>query len=528
MKSVEPTSTPATLAPALEVRGISKTFGGNRALIDVDLKVRSGEIHALVGQNGSGKSTIVKILGGYHAPDAGTALVGGQPFTLGSAINAGQAGLRFVHQDLGLIEDLTVADNFHLDSAKGGWARSLSRTAERKVTGEALSNFGYDIDPSRTVASLTAAERTAVAIVRAISGDGGSPHLLILDEPTASLPNADAEIMFGALRRLAARGRSILFISHHFDEILNIADRVTILRDGRNVATRDVAGLDSAELARLMLGRTLVAGVTDGMESARSRMSDASVTLSVTALRTGSVRGINFTVRRGEILGFAGLTGSGREEVAPALAGQIDRLGAVEVNGRTIAPGKARAAISAGVQYLPSERRRDGLFLEATVRENILISDLDSVSRFKRLQRRLERAEAGRWVKALDVRPAEIEMKVSELSGGNQQKVVLGRLLRMNPTLLVLDEPTQGVDLGAKLAIHELIEKVAADGVAVVLCTSDEDELANLSHRVMVMRKGGIGAVLEGGAISRERLEEEQLSVPSIGTRNSSGWDRSA
>ena len=507
---------------ALEVRSISKTFGANRALAGVDLDVRAGEIHALVGQNGCGKSTIVKILGGYHAPDGGTAFVDGQPFRLGSAKDADRAGLRFVHQDLGLIEDLTVAENFHIDSVKGRWTRPLPKKDEKESTGEALGQFGYDIDPGRRVSDLSSAERTAVAIVRAISGGEAAPHLLVLDEPTASLPHADAEIMFDALRGLVAKGRSILFISHHFDEIMRIADRVTILRDGRNVVTRDVGSLDNAELARLMLGRELVTEEPPALEPALSLGSEEPLVLRVEALRTTKVHGVDIQVRAGEILGVIGLTGSGREDVAPALAGQIDRLGTVTVNGATIRAGDSRSSIQAGVQYLPSERRRDGLFLGATIRENLLISDLSSVSRFKRLVRRREKAEAGRWIETLDVRPPEAEKPVQELSGGNQQKVVLGRLLRMDPKVLVLDEPTQGVDIGAKLGIHRLVAQAALGGAAVVVCTSDEAELAHIAHRVLVMRKGTIGTVIEGAAITAERLEQEQLSVTSTRAPRSS------
>lgn len=504
-----------SLACALELRSISKTFGAQRALDDVSLDVRRGEIHALVGQNGSGKSTLVKVLGGYHAPDAGTALVGGRSLHLGGAKAADRAGLRFVHQDLGLVEDLSVADNFHLVYTAAPRMRPLSKRGEIKRAGEALKDFGYDIDPSLRVQDLTAAERTAVAIVRAVSAGEDDPQLLILDEPTASLPNADAEIMYRALRGLAAKGRSVLFISHHLEEVLGLADRVTVLRDGRDVATRETAGLNSSELAGLMLGRALVTDNTEARarDSVLSRGGDHSAVLLVDDLRTPLAHGVDFEVHSGEIVGFAGLTGSGREELAPALAGQIDRLGLMKVDSATVKPGNPRSALAAGVQYLPAERRRDALFAGASIRENIVISNLNTVSRFKRLVRRLERAETRKWIEVLDIRPGRVEQPAIELSGGNQQKVVLGRLLRMNPRLLVLDEPTQGVDIGAKMAIHHLIRKVASEGAAVVVCSSDESELAAVANRVLVMRRGSIGTILEGAEITSERIEEEQLAA---------------
>ena len=504
----------APAACALQLRSISKTFGAQRALDHVDLDVRSGEIHALVGPNGSGKSTVVKVLGGYHHPDTGTATVGGQPFPLGASKAAEAAGMRFVHQDLGLVEDLSVADNFHLTAVEGKWTARLSRKRETARAGQALRDFGYDIDPARRVETLTAAERTAVAIVRAVAGGAGDPQLLVLDEPTASLPHADAEVMYGALRRLVAQGRSVLFISHHLDEVLALADRVTILRDGRNVVTCDTGGLDSTELAALMLGRALAADEVAAHESRSTRRPGGSAVLDVRGLRTAAAHGVDLAVYSGEIVGIAGLTGSGREEVAPALAGQVDRQGSMTVDSVEVKGGNPRSALAAGVQYLPAERRRDALFAGASIRENTVISNLDAVSRFKRVVRKLERTETRKWIDVLDVRPGgQIEKPAIELSGGNQQKVVLGRLLRMNPRLLVLDEPTQGVDIGAKLAIHQLIRQVAAGGAAVVVCSSDESELAAVANRVLVMKKGRVGTVLEGAQITAERIEEQQLAV---------------
>jgi ribose transport system ATP-binding protein len=493
---------------ALSLRALSKTFGAQRALDRVDLDVAAGQIHALVGQNGCGKSTLVKTLAGYHQPDPGaTALIAGEPFELGSATAAEQAGLRFVHQDLGLIERLSVADNFRLARRVRGLAR-LDRKAERLEAQHALDTLGYDIDPTALVADLVESERTAVAVARALDHAVAVP-LLVLDEPTASLPGPEVERLFDALRRVAAMGTAVLFISHHLDEVLGLADQVTVLRDGRLVTTTSAGGLSHGSLVELMLGRQLIAA-----ESNHQRLStetSEAPRLLVRSLTGATVRGMDFAVQAGQVLGIAGLTGSGREEVASLLAGRLPRGGTVVVDGSEVRPGEPRKAIDGGLCYVPADRAAHALLPKACVRENLTLGDLAPFRSRGRLRLRLERREAKRWVGELDVRPATPESAITELSGGNQQKVVIARWLRVQPPVLVLDEPTQGVDVGSKADIHRFVDKAAAAGSAVVVCSTDDDELARLATEVIVMRRGKAALRLTGDEISAERIEREQL-----------------
>ena len=496
---------------ALALRSVSKTFGVQLALDSVDLTVRVGEIHALVGQNGSGKSTVVKLLGGYHTPDQGCeAFVGDRPFHLGSMTAARDAGLRFVHQDLGLVEHLTIAENFFM-SPRTGWMRPQSAREERSRAARALADFGYEFDAGALVSSLSAAQRTVVAIVRALHGET-PPALLVLDEPTASLPGPDAELLFAALRRLAHGGGSVLFISHHLDEVMGLADSVTVLRDGRLVTSTSCRDVSHDRLVELMLGRPLTPRISAGGQSRAQDAGDGAVPrLTLRDLRGSGLHGFDLQARQGEVVGVAGLTGSGRENLAGAVAGQTGVSGQVAIDGHQLKPGDPRDALARGLAYAPAERRRDALLGAATLRENLTIADLRSVSRRRRLSRGLERKESRAWMETLDVRPRDEERMILQFSGGNQQKVVLGRLLRTEPTVLVLDEPTQGVDVGAKAAIHDLIENAAATGTTVLVCSSDVEELIQVSTRVVVMRRGLVGAELTGAELTVEHIEEELL-----------------
>ena len=495
----------------LSLRSVTKSFGAQLALDSVDLDIRSGEIHAVVGQNGCGKSTLVKLLAGYHGPDSGSeATVAGESFELGSLTAANNAGLRFVHQDLGLIDDLTVAENFFMDTHRG-WVHPISKGEERSRTARAVEDFGYDIDPRALVGSLSAAQRTAVAIVRALRGEK-PPSLLVLDEPTASLPGPDARLLFDALRRLSRAGGSVLFISHHLDEVMGLADTVTVLRDGRRIATAPTHDLSYDRLVELMLGRPLTPRAQSDVPSANTA-SDRVPRLTVRNAHGGGLHGLDFDVHPGEVLGIAGLTGSGRESIAGAIAGQTSHFGTVAIDGRPVRPGDPADALARGLAYAPAERRRDALLSAATLRENLTIADFRSISRRGRLSRRLERKDVETWMETLDVRPPIQERVIDQFSGGNQQKVVLGRLLRTNPKVLVLDEPTQGVDVGAKATIHNLIVRAASAGAAVIVCSTDDEELVQVATRVLGLRRGRLGAELSGTAMTVERIEEEQLRV---------------
>jgi ribose transport system ATP-binding protein len=497
-----------SVGAALRLDGLTKDFGGQRALDEVDLTVSAGEIHALVGHNGSGKSTLVKILAGYHRPGPGAhATVAGIPFRLGSADAARAAGVRFVHQDLGLIDTLTVADNIHL-SHPGRRLAPAPRRAERAAARAALAALGYAVEPTAPVGGLAESERTAVAVARALDRSGGPAPLLVLDEPTATLSAPEAARLFDAVRRVAAAGTAVLFVSHHLDEVLDLADTVTVLRDGRRVTTRPAATLRQDDLVELMLGRRM----PPGSAAAAAARAGEPPRVVVTGLTGATVRDLDLEIGPGEVVGVAGLTGSGREEVAGLLAGRLPRTGTVTVRGVEVGAARPLAAITAGVGYVPADRAH-ALLPRFGVRENLTLADLTPFRRGPRLRRDLERRETRHWIDELGIRPAEPDRAVAELSGGNQQKVVLARWLRTAPTVLILDEPTQGVDVGAKADIHRLVDEAAAAGTAVLVCSTDCAELARLAAAVVVLRRGRASIRLTGAEVTGERIEHELLAA---------------
>jgi ribose transport system ATP-binding protein len=403
---------------------------------------------------------------------------------------------------------MTVADNFRLEAHnRKRILLPIPRRHERALARTALAGLGYDISPTASVGSLAESERTAVAIARALDDFENGP-VLVLDEPTASLPGPEVARLFAALRRIAAAGTAILFISHHLDEVLGLADYVTVLRDGRRVATSHVGKLSHDSLVELMLGRQLLGAAT------RERPAEgetAEAELVVKGLFGLSVADLCLDVRRGQVVGIAGLTGSGREEVAGLLTGRLPRGGEVLVGGRAVRPGDPREAIDAGMCYVPADRLSQALLPTACVRENLTLADLTAFWSNGRLRHRAERRDAEKWVTKLDVRPAQPDKPILELSGGNQQKVVMARWLRVEPSVLVLDEPTQGVDVGSKADIHRLVDEAAAAGAVVVVCSTDADELARICTEVVVLRRGRAAVCLSRSEINAERIEQEQL-----------------
>jgi len=493
----------------LRIEHLSKTFPGQAALIDVDLTVAPGEVHALVGQNGSGKSTLIKILAGYHQPDeGGMAWVDGEELTLGDGQAASAAGIRFVHQDLGLVGSISTVENMSLAvgymTGPGGRIRWR---AERKRAREALDAIGaHGIDVRAAVDTLAPSQRTAVAIACALLNWEDGAKLLVLDEPTATLPGDDVNKLFEIIHRLRARGVSILYVSHHLDEVFELADTVTVLRDARKVTTTSVASLDNSGLIELIVGHHV-----ETLDASDDPTSGKPV-LTVRGLSGATVKGIDLNIHEGEIVGLAGITGSGREHVLALIAGQEPRVdGEVLIQGAPVDNYSPRDVIERGGAFVPAERTTRGVVGTMNVRENMSLSTLGQFFRRMWLSRRGEVNATHDWIDRLSVKTSSTESPIGSLSGGNQQKVVFGKALALKPRLLLLDEPTQGIDIGAKEQIHRLVDQASADGVATLVASTDTDELVRLCHRVVVMVDGHVATRFVGADITTEKIEHTQL-----------------
>lgn len=505
--------------PVLSVGSAAKTFGAFRALAGLDLMIGAGEVHAVVGQNGSGKSTLVKILSGYHTPDPGTTLeVGGRRVATHDASSSQAAGLRFVHQDLGLVGDLSTVENLALgvgfDTGFGGRIRWA---VARKDAEQRLRSLGYEFDVDRPVKDLRAAERTGIAVARALT-NLDEAHVLVIDEPTATLPPAEVDILFRAIERVRARGIGILYISHRLDEIFRIADRVTVLRDGHRVGCYDIADIDQATLVERMVGDVdLRSGHEDvdlrsGHEEGGSGDHMVSEAVLIAERLCGTTLcDVSFEARSGEVLGIAGLTGSGREEILPLLFGAVDRRGTVTVAGTEVAAGSIKSAVAVGIGLVPANRMEQGGMMAMSITDNCTITDLRRHSHpLGAISRRSRNAEVEDWMSKLDVRPRNRDSALMSLSGGNQQKVIIAKWLRMSPQVVMLDEPTQGVDVGAKATIHRLLGDAADKGASVIIASSDEVELVDTCDRVIVLSHGEIAGELRGRAITAKAIADLQ------------------
>ena len=488
----------------MRLENVSKTFSGRRVLSEADLDVAAGTIHALVGANGSGKSTLIKILAGYHDPDSGArGWVGGEEIALGSHAAATEAGVRFVHQDLGLLADMTVAENLTLDEESGAawWVANRADAARAR---ELLSEYDLDLDVDRTVAGLGAAERTMLAVVRAIRDGLDNLGLLVLDEPTGTLSNQETGQLFELLRQLRGRGASVLFVTHRLEEVFEIADRVTVLRDGYKVLDAAIDELDEAHLVETIVGRPLEEFYPEPPPVNRE------VLLEVKGLRGPNVEEASFVVHGGEILGFAGLTGSGRETIIPLLAGVAPwSAGELRIEGRAYRRLDPHTAIEAGLGYVPADRKGLGSIGEFTVRENLTLPRLSARSSGW-LSLREERAESLPWLQRLAVQPRAPEALFSTLSGGNQQRTIIARWLRCGSRAFVLDEPTQGVDVAGKADIYEALVAAARAGACVVMASTDADELMATCDRVLVFRSGRLCAELSGEALTAHAISHHE------------------
>ncbi|MBZ9992196.1 sugar ABC transporter ATP-binding protein [Mesorhizobium sp. BH1-1-4] len=483
---------------ALDMRGISKIFPGVKALSNVNFAVRFGTVHAVVGENGAGKSTLMKVLNGSYAPTSGTIKVGGAEVRMRRPADAQALGIRMVHQEINLVPDLTVAENVYLGRMPGKWSWLRKGEMVRKAAA-VLAELGAAINPRERLGNLSISQQQLVEIAKAYAAQ---PRIIVLDEPTSSLSEHETAALFRILRKMRDDGIAIIYISHRLKEVLEIADEVTVLRDGSMIETRPIEGITAAQMIRLMVGRE-VSNVFPKSPAAIGKS-----VLRVERIGDGTrFRDVSFDVRAGEILGLTGLVGAGRTEVARAIFG-LSRLveGTVSVNGRKVSINSPSQALKAGIAYVPEDRKGDGIVPGMSIRENISLPILRRLSRFGRIKRGADRALAADYVKQFSISPPDGERRINLLSGGNQQKAVIAKWLAAKPSALILDEPTRGVDVGAKAEIHNIIGQLVAGGMAVVMISSELPEILGVCDRVVVMRDGHACEPLERAELSEERI----------------------
>jgi ribose transport system ATP-binding protein len=505
----------ASTPNALAIENLSKSFAGNPALSRLDLSVAPGEVHALVGHNGSGKSTLIKILSGYHTPDPGGSVwVGGKSLHLGSPDHSYRLGCRFVHQDLGLIGTASILDNLAFGAGYPTRLGTIRRRAALADAEATLKTVGLHADPRAQVSALGAAQRTELAVARALRHNvEGPPHVLVLDEPTAALPTDEVDRLLRTIRSVAAAGVGVLFVTHHVDEVFRIADRVTVLRNGTRVGTTRIEDTDRPTLVTHLAGEN-ADEVTRTVDAGPD--SPSPPVLEVERLSAGPLDKVSFSARSGEILGLAGLTGSGRETALAAAFGAIPRDGGqVLVNGRPLLPARPDRAVAAGMAFLPGDRKAQAGVMSLSATENLTLANLRPYWRRLRLRRGQEAREAATWFTRLAVQPSGAgAMQLSGFSGGNQQKILLGKWLRLGLPMFLAESPTQGVDIGAKAELHHQLITAAQRGAAVVVSSTDIEELITLCSRVLVLWKGRITDELAGNRLSLNVITHAMVSGP--------------
>ena len=488
------------LETLLQLTDIRKAFGGVRALKGVSFELRAGEVHALVGENGAGKSTLIKVVTGALSPDEGTLTVRGEEIVRNDPVRARGLGIAAIYQQPALFPDLSVAENIAFGLETGGAWRRIRWGERRRRARELLDRVGARIDPEAEVRSLSMPEQQLVEIARAVGVDA---KILIMDEPTASLGDEEVDDLFRVIGGLKGRGVGLIYISHRLEELPRIADRVTALRDGALVGTRPMAEVDRAALIRMMVGRELSA-VFPKVEAERG---DVILEAEGLGCRASRVQGVRFEVRAGEILGLAGLVGAGRTELARVLFGLTPAdSGTIRLRGQAVRIESPGRAVELGIAYLPEDRRRHGAIAEMSLAANASLATLRRVSKLGLIDRKAERASAAGFVDRLEIKAASVEAEVGTLSGGNQQKVALARWLAAEPAILILDEPTQGVDVGAKAEIHRLMSTLAGRGMAILMISSELPEVLGMSDRIAVMYAGTIVGTLGRGEATQEAI----------------------
>jgi ribose transport system ATP-binding protein len=500
------TNETATLSerPLLEAVGISKSFGPVEVLSDIDLTLRAGEVHAIIGENGAGKSTLMKILAGHLEPTKGTLKLDGAPVHFSGPVDAEHHGIVLVHQEILLAPDLTVAQNIYLgrELRKG---LTLDDRAMNQGAAEAVRGLGADIDPTIPVGRLSIARRQLVQIARALLVP---QRVVIFDEPTASLTLTETDALLRVITEIKRRGAAVLYISHRLPEVKEIADRVTVLRDGKRVTTRDAAELEPVDMARLMVGRDVAKLYPDRVGHAA-----AEPILEVSGMEVpGYAHDASFTLKKGEILGFAGLVGAGRTELLEGVVGLRPGHGKICLKGQPVRFATVQDSMKAGIVYLSEDRKGKGLLLAKDLRTNLTLASLEHFLRGILIDRRKEARALDRSIDEFDIRTRRKDLLAGQLSGGNQQKLLLAKMMLLNPEIIIIDEPTRGIDIGTKEQIYKFIVEQAAGGKSVIVISSEMPELLGICDRILVMRGGRIVGEVEG-----ERMTESEIVVYATG-----------
>jgi monosaccharide-transporting ATPase len=491
----------------LDARAIGKQFPGVVALSAVDLTLAPGEVHALVGENGAGKSTLIKVLTGVYPPDGGELHYQGEPVRFGRPMDAQSAGISTVYQEINLVPLMSVASNLFLGREPRTRFGLMDFRAMNTAAADLLESYGVEVDVTRPLRTLGAGVRQMVAVARAAATNA---RVVILDEPTSSLEPREVDTLFTIIERLRADGVAVLYVSHRLDELYRICDTVTVLRDGRRVHNGPLNKLSRLRLVALMLGRDLEEIRREGttqFDAGTTEVVDAPVLAATGLTSKHRLHGVDITVRPGEIVGLGGLLGAGRSETVRAIAGSLPLdSGTVSVAGKPMRTGSVAAAMRAGVVMLPEDRKADGILPDLSVRENIVLAALPRLSAAGLVSRRKQDAIVRTFVRRLRIKASSVDQRVGELSGGNQQKVLLARLLCQEPRVLLLDEPTRGIDVGAKAEVQALVAELAAEGLGVVLISSEFEEVVEGSDSIVVLREGHVVAQLRGAEVTEAAL----------------------
>lgn len=490
----------------LEMKHITKEFPGVKALDDVSLELNAGEVLALVGENGAGKSTLIKILSGAYTPDAGEIFLNGEKMEHVTPISAIKNGISVIYQELNNVDQITVAENIFLGSLpRSGPLKTVDYKALRQNAQKVLDEVGLKVDPFTPLERLSIAQKQLVEIAKALSKD---IKILVMDEPTAALNNKEIEIMFGLIHELTSKGIGILYVSHRMEEIFELSDRVMVMRDGQNVAAMPTNEVDAQQLISLMVGREI-----KDLYPKRLPVKEE-ICFSVQGLTTDGIHDISFDVKKGEIVGLFGLMGCGRTEIAEAIFGAVSRKsGVMTLDGKEISPKSPHAAKKEGIGYIPADRKQDGLMLIHSVGRNMTISVLEKIKKNRLLNKRKENALVSEWIDRLAVKTPSANTAINSLSGGNQQKVVLAKWLAIDPKLLILNEPTRGIDVGSKQEIYRLMNELSEQGIGIIMISSDLSEVMGMSDRIAVVCNGRITDVLNKPEFSQDMIMTKAIGL---------------